>query len=50
MSQTQVQSEFIEDNSVTTAKIKDKNVTKEKLADDVSFSPPFTTRGFSMPI
>jgi hypothetical protein len=64
MSQTQVQSRFITDNSVTTAKIidnaietakiKDKNVTKAKLADDVGLvmtSPyPFTTRGFSMPI
>jgi len=38
-------------DAVETAKIKDKNVTKAKLADDVLNSPyPFTTRGFSMPI
>lgn len=41
-------------DAIETAKIKDKNVTKAKLADDVSLvmtSPyPFTTRGFSMPI
>lgn len=41
-------------DAVETAKIKDKNVTKAKLADDVGLvitSPyPFTTRGFSMPI
>jgi hypothetical protein len=38
-------------DAVTTAKIKDKNVTRAKLADDVLSSPyPFTTRGFSIPI
>lgn len=41
-------------DAIETAKIKDKNVTKAKLADDVNLamtSPyPFTTRGFSMPI
>jgi hypothetical protein len=38
-------------DAIETAKIKDKNVTKAKLADDVLSSPyPFTTRGFSMPI
>lgn len=41
-------------NAIETAKIKDKNVTKAKLADDITLavtSPyPFTTRGFSMPI
>ena len=41
-------------DAIETAKIKDKNVTKAKLADDVALavtSPyPFTTRGFSMPI
>jgi hypothetical protein len=46
-------------DAIETAKIKDKNVTKAKLADDVvaaiaaaiTTPPyPFTTRGFSMPI
>ena len=38
-------------DAIETAKIKDKNVTKAKLADDVLSAPyPFTTRGFSMPI
>jgi hypothetical protein len=45
-------------DAIETAKIKDKNVTKAKLSDDVSTALtlattapyPFTTRGFSMPI
>jgi len=41
-------------DAIETAKIKDKNVTKAKLADDINLSLtspyPFTTRGFSMPI
>lgn len=38
-------------DAIETAKIKDKNVTRAKLADDVLLSPyPFTTRGFSIPI
>jgi hypothetical protein len=44
----------IASNAIETAKIKDANVTKAKLATDVALavtSPyPFTTRGFSMPI
>ena len=46
--------EDIVTDAIITAKIKDKNVTKAKLADDIVFaitSPyPFTTRGFSIPI
>ena len=41
-------------DAIETAKIKDKNVTKAKLADDVvaAITAPysFTTKGFSMPI
>jgi hypothetical protein len=38
-------------DAIETAKIKDKSVTKAKLADDAFLSPyPFTTKGFSMPI
>ena len=41
-------------DAIETAKIKDKNVTKAKLADDVALAVTspyrFTTRGFSMPI
>lgn len=41
-------------DAIETIKIKDKNVTKAKLADDVNLvltAPyPFTTRGFSIPI
>jgi hypothetical protein len=41
-------------DAIETAKIKDKNVTKAKLADDVvaaiTAPYPFTTKGFSIPI
>ena len=41
-------------DAIETVKIKDKNVTKAKLADDITLAVttpyPFTTRGFSMPI
>jgi hypothetical protein len=41
-------------DAVETAKIKDKNVTKAKLADNINLiltAPfPFTTRGFGNPI
>jgi hypothetical protein len=41
-------------DAIVTAKIKNKNVTKEKLADDINLAItapyPFTTRGFSIPI
>jgi hypothetical protein len=41
-------------DAIETAKIKDKNVTRAKLADDilaaVTTPYPFTTSGFSMPI
>lgn len=38
-------------DAIETAKIKDKNVTKAKLADDVTLQAfPFTTRGFANPI
>ena len=36
-------------DSVTTPKIKDENVTRSKLSNDVKPSP-FTTRGFNLPI
>ena len=36
--------------NVTTAKIADASVTQAKLADDVSFSSPFTTKGFNIPL
>ena len=36
-------------DSVTTTKVKDKNITRSKLSDDVKPSP-FTTRGFNLPI
>ena len=46
-----INAQDIATDAVTTAKIKDGNVTKAKLADDISLTPyPFTTRGFSMPI
>ena len=48
---SQTKAKLIEDDAVETKNIKDKAVTKEKLADDVSLTPyPFTTRGFSIPI
>jgi hypothetical protein len=44
----------IASDAIETAKIKNANVTKAKLSDDVALvitSPyPFTTRGFSIPI
>lgn len=46
--------EDIATDAIETVKIKDKNVTKAKLADDIALAVttpyPFTTRGFSMPI
>jgi hypothetical protein len=40
----------IADSNITTAKIADNAVTKAKLSSDITFNPPFTTRGFSSPI
>ena len=40
----------ISNSNVTTAKIADNAVTKAKLSADITFNPPFTTRGFSTPI
>lgn len=49
MSQTKVK--LIENDAVETKNIKDKAVTKEKLADDVNLTPyPFITKGFSIHI
>jgi hypothetical protein len=36
--------------NVTTAKIADASITQAKLAVDVSFSSPFTTKGFNIPL
>jgi hypothetical protein len=40
----------IANENVTTAKIADASITQAKLAIDVSFSSPFTTKGFNIPL
>lgn len=50
LSDSAVTTEKIANLSIVSEKIADGTIKQEKLSSDVSFNPPFTTRGFNIPI